>query len=158
MSASTRVRPAAGEDLPAIAAMAAEFHAYLAALDGSDPEFDVTRAAAALDLAAFGPRPLCAALIAEVDGAPVGYAVYNIGFWANTLETRLLLTDLCVREARRGQGVARQLIQGLAEVGRREGCAKIIWTVWSRNAQAMRFYAGLGAVLLDDEHLMKWAL
>lgn len=144
--------------MPVVAAMAAEFHAFLASKDGSDPAFDIGRAAAKLDKSGFGSRPLFSSLVAETGGDPIGYAIYNIGFWADALEGMVLITDLFVREAWRGRGVGRQLMQHLAEVGRTEGCERAMWTVWPKNDDALRFYEGLGAVPIEDEQLMSWPI
>lgn len=152
------IRSAKREDMPAIATMAAEFHAFRASIDDSDPTFDIERAALKLEESGFGSRSLFSSLIAEIGSDPIGYAIYNIGFWADSLEGMVLLTDLFVREAWRGQGVGRQLMHRLAEIGRTARCERIMWTVWSRNDDAMRFYQKLGAVPIQDEQLMKWLI
>ncbi len=77
--------------------MAGEFYAFLAAMDDSDPAFDVEETEAKLARSGFGAKPLFSSLIAEVDGEPVGYAIYNIGFWSESMLGIVLLTDLFVR-------------------------------------------------------------
>jgi GNAT superfamily N-acetyltransferase len=151
------IRRAERQDMTAIAAMAGEFHAFLAAMDDSDPAFDIETAAAKLEHSGFGPKPLFSALIAEMDD-PVGYAIYSIGFWADTFEGMVWLTDLFVREAWRSRGVGKQIMGRLAAIGRDEGCETVMWTVWTRNDAAQRFYEQLGAVRLDDERMMKWPI
>jgi GNAT superfamily N-acetyltransferase len=155
---SAAIRRAERQDMPAVAAMAGELHAFLAALDDSDPAFDVEATAAKLARAGFGRKPLFSALIAEIDGAPVGYAIYNIGFWADTFEGMVWLSDLFVREAWRSRGIGARIMDRLAAIGRDEGCETVMWTVWTRNPAAERFYERLGAVALADERLMKWPI
>lgn len=156
------IRPAKRQDMAAVAAMAGEFHGFLAAIDDSDPSFDVAAAAAKLERCGFGRKLLFSALIAEagadVGGEAVGYALYNIGFWADGLQGMVLLTDLYVREAWRSRGVGKALMDRLAEIGRDEGCELVVWTVWTENDQARRFYERLGAEAIDDERLMKWPI
>ncbi len=144
--------------MAAIAVMAGEFHALLVAMDDSDPSFDVEATAAKLARAGFGPRPLFSALIAETGGAPVGYAIYSIGLWGASFEGMVWLTHLFVSEAWRSRGIGGQLIRRLAAIGRNEGCETVMWTVWTRNQAAQRFYERLGAVPLDDERVMKWPI
>ena len=144
--------------MAAVAAMAGEFHGFLAAIDDSDPSFNVEATAAKLESCGFGRKPLFSALIAEADGDAVGYAIYNIGFWSDTMQGMVLLTDLYVREAWRSRGVGKALMDRLAEIGRDEGCELVVWTVWTENDQARRFYERLGAAAIDDERLMKWPI
>ena len=149
------IRQANRQDMPAIAAMAGEFHALLASIDNSDPTFDIESTALKLERSGFGSKPLFSSLIAEIDGKPIGYAIYNIGFWAESLAGMVLLTDLFVRQAWRSRGVGRRLMDRLAAIGKDEGCEMIMWTVWTRNEAAKRFYEQLGAVPIGDERLMR---
>ncbi len=138
--------------------MAGEFYAFLAAMDDSDPAFDVEETEAKLARSGFGAKPLFSSLIAEVDGTPVGYAIYNIGFWADTLQGMVLLTDLFVREAWRSRGIGKQFMHRLAEIGKDEDCEMVVWTVWKKNEPAKRFYEHLGAAAIEDEQLMTWSI
>jgi len=155
---SLTIRQAEAEDMTAVAEMAGEFHAYLAALDDSDPSFDSAQAESKLRTCGFGARPLFSALIAEEGGQPVGYAIYSIGFWADAWQGMLLLSDLYVREAWRRQGIGKDLMRRLADGGKREGCEMVMWTVWNKNEPARRFYERLGGIALDDEQLMSWSI
>jgi GNAT superfamily N-acetyltransferase len=155
---SVTIRRAVRDDMAAVAVMAGEFFAFLAAIDGSDPSFDVEGTAAKLERSGFGAKPLFSALLAEVDDAPVGYAIYNIGFWADSFQGMVLLTDLFVREAWRSRGIGGRLMRQLAVVGKAEGCELVMWTVWTKNEVAQRFYDRLGAVAIDDERLMKLSI
>jgi ribosomal protein S18 acetylase RimI-like enzyme len=140
---SLTIRQAEAEDMTAVAEMAGEFHAYLAAFDDSDPSFDSAQAASKLRTCGFGARPLFSALIAEEGGQPVGYAIYSIGFWA---------------DAWQGMLIGRELMRQLAAAGKRDGCEMVMWTVWDKNEPAKRFYDRLGGVALDDEQLMSWRI
>ncbi len=62
------IRPASRQDMTAVAAMAGEFYAHLAALDDSDPAFDVEETEAKLARSGFGAKPLFSSLLVEVDG------------------------------------------------------------------------------------------
>ncbi len=155
---SVTIRPANSQDMTAVAAMAGEFYAFLAAMDDSDPAFDVEETEAKLARSGFGAKPLFSSLIAEVDGEPVGYAIYNIGFWADTMQGMVLLTDLYVREAWRSRGIGKQFMHRLAAIGKDEDCEMVVWTVWKKNEPAKRFYEHLGAAAIEDEQLMTWSI
>jgi len=157
-SPSVTIRTATRQDMAAVAVLAGEFHAFLAAIDGSDPAFDVNGTRAKLERCGFGPEPLFACLIAESDGEAVGYAIYSIGFWADSLQGMVLLTDLFVRAAWRSRGIGKELMECLAEIGRERGCEIVVWTVWTKNDPAKRFYARIGAKAIDDERLMAWPI
>lgn len=152
------IRPAVRDDMAAVAVMAGEFFAFLATIDGSDPSFDVEGTTAKLERSGFGAKPLFSALLAEIDDAPVGYAIYNIGFWADSFQGMVLLTDLFVREAWRSRGIGARLMRQLAVIGKAEACELVMWTVWTKNYAAQRFYDHLGAVVIDDERLMKLSI
>lgn len=150
-----RIRSASREDMAAVANMAAEFHAHLAAKDNSDPTYDIEGTRAKLVMSGFGDRQLFSGLIAESAGEPIGYAIYNIGFWPDTMEGMVLLTDIYVREPWRDRGVGKQIMKHLATVGQQNSCAIVMWSVWPENEEAIRFYKKLGAETVDDELLMK---
>lgn len=152
------IRRAQAGDVAAIAQMMGEFFAYLAALDGSQSAFDPAAGRERLARDGFGERPLFQALIAEAGGGPVGYAIYNLGYWADALDGMVFISDLFVREAWRGGGVGAALMRRLAEAGREAGCRRLMWTVWNLNPAARAFYEKLGAEAIEEETLMALAI
>ena len=152
--AQTSIRPATRDDVGAIVKMMAEFEDHLAALGGTECRFDSASAVKKLEYDGFGPQPLFSAVIASSGSQPVGYAIYSLGYWADGLEGTLYLTDLFVREAWRGRGTGRAIVEFLASVAREAGCQRMLWTVWRRNPAARRFYESLGAQAIEDEVLM----
>jgi GNAT superfamily N-acetyltransferase len=155
---SVTIRTGRRRDMAAVAAMAGELYALLALLDDSDPTFDVAGTQAKLERAGFGPNPLFSSLIAEVDGEPIGYAIYNIGFWADSFMGMVLLSDLFVRDGWRSRGIGAQIMNRLAAIGKERDCGTVMWTVWTKNPAAQRFYERLGAVPMEDELLMEWPI
>ena len=59
---------------------------------------------------------------------------------------QLLLKELYVREARRGQGVGKALMSWVARHALERGCARIDWNVSAHNRQGLGFYRSLGAM------------
>jgi GNAT superfamily N-acetyltransferase len=147
------IRPVERHDVPAIAIMAGEFHAFLASINNSDPTFDVEATSLKLEQCGFGAKPLFSAIVAEQAGHPVGYALYNIGFWADTCQGMVFIIDLFVRDAWRGKQIGQRLMDRLAEIGKAEGCERIVWNVSLKNEAAKRFYAKIGATPIAGEQL-----
>jgi GNAT superfamily N-acetyltransferase len=98
----------------------------------------------------FAPSPRAFCDIAELDGAPVGFALwfYNV----STFEGRhgIYLEDLFVRPEARGRGAGLALLRRLAQRCRDEGLARLEWAVLDWNELAINFYDALGAAAKSD--------
>ena len=114
----------------------------------------------------FGANPQFEALIAELDGAPLGMALFHKRFstWLGT--PTLFLEDIFVREAGRGHGVGRRLMARLATIALERGWNRIDFHVLDWNP-ARGFYQKLGCDHLEEwlrygiaggrlEHLAEW--
>jgi GNAT superfamily N-acetyltransferase len=93
----------------------------------------------------FGERPYAEALLAEEDGAPVGFALFFHTFSTFLARPGIYLEDLFVLPDRRGLGVGRSLLAHLARVAVDRGCGRLEWAVLDWNSDAIRFYERLGA-------------
>ncbi|MGY1606995.1 MULTISPECIES: N-acetyltransferase family protein [unclassified Geodermatophilus] len=91
-------------------------------------------------------RPEVTVLLAERDGAAVGYvsAVRQLHLW--TGGDLLALDDLYVRPGHRDAGVGRRLMTALARLAAPEQLL-IRWGMEVDNVDAQRFYRRLGATL-----------
>ncbi len=91
-------------------------------------------------------RPEVIVLLAERNGAPVGYvsAVRRLHLW--TGGDVLDLDDLYVRPGHRDAGVGRQLMAALAALAEPEQLL-IRWGMEADNVDAQRFYRRLGGTL-----------
>lgn len=98
----------------------------------------------------FGARPMAEVLIAELDAAPVGFALFFHNF--STFEGRpgIYLEDLFVDPAARGAGAGRALLARLAQLALERGCARLEWAVLDWNTPAIKFYQSLGARSMDE--------
>lgn len=98
----------------------------------------------------FGPRPRFEARIAELDGAPAGFALFfhNYSTWEG--RAGLFLEDIYVTESARRHGVGRRLVEDLAALAVERGCARFDLSVLQWNP-ARRFYEGAGF-----RHLEEW--
>ena len=85
------------------------------------------------------------AFIAEIEGAPVGFALWFLTWSTWTGRPSLYLEDLFVAERARRRGVARALFRKLAREAVARNCARVDWAVLDWNRSAMAFYERIGA-------------
>jgi GNAT superfamily N-acetyltransferase len=144
---AVRVRPAAPADVEALYGLIVE----LARFHGGEAE--ITGTPAMLSRALFGERPAAEALVAEVDSALAGMAVFHATFSTYECLPGLWLEDLFVDARFRGSGVGRELLTELARLTVERGGARLEWHRAEWNQPALRFYEGLGAELVGRERL-----
>ncbi len=91
----------------------------------------------------FGAEKRFEALIAELEGEPVGFALYfhNYSTWEG--RAGLFVEDLFVLEKARGHGLGRQLITALAAIADARGCQRLDLNVLDWNP-TRDFYHRLG--------------
>ena len=100
--------------------------------------------------ALFGDAPAAEAVIAEVAGAPAGFALFFHNFSTWTGRRGVYLEDLYVTPAARGHGVGRALLAHLAALAVERGCARLEWSVLDWNVDAIAFYRAVGAVGMEE--------
>jgi len=94
----------------------------------------------------FGPRPAAEVLIAELSGAPVGFALFFTSYSTFLAKPGLYLEDLFVEPDARGRGAGLALMSALARIALERGYGRFEWSVLDWNTPALEFYARLGAV------------
>jgi GNAT superfamily N-acetyltransferase len=143
------IRPATPADIPTILALIRELADY-----EHEPE---SVFATELDLLrdGFGPNPRFHALIAEIDNAAAGFALYfhNYSTWRG--HTGIFLEDLFVRPAFRGCGIGKALLAHVAGIAVAENCPRFEWAVLNWNTPSIDFYRSAGAVPLSDWTTMR---
>ena len=132
-------RPAVAGDAPLILRFILELAAYEKLLDKVLITID------GVEAMLFAPRPRAFCEIAEMNGEPVGFALWF--YSVSTFEGHygLYLEDLYVRPEARGAGVGRALLARLARRCVDEDLKRMEWAVLDWNAPAIRFYDSLGA-------------
>ncbi len=143
-----RVRAARAPDVPAIHRLIVELAEYERAPDAVEATADSLRAAL------FNQHPRVHAHVAEVDGAD-GAEIAAIAIWYVTFSTwrgrhGIWLEDLYVRPAYRRLGLARALLNQLAQICTERGYARLEWWVLDWNEPAHTFYRSIGAAPQDD--------
>ena len=89
-------------------------------------------------------------LIAERDGAPVGFALFFHNFSTFEGQPGIYLEDLFVSPEARGSGAGKALLAALATLALERGCARLEWSVLDWNTPAIEFYRSLGAKSMDE--------
>ncbi len=98
----------------------------------------------------FGQQPKFEVLVAELDGEPVGFALYFLTYSTWEGRSSLYLEDLFVVESARNHGVGRQLMARLAAVAVERGYRRLDLQVLDWNP-ARKFYHSL-----DMGHMHDW--
>ncbi len=138
MTGGLSIRPAVANDAAAIARLAN-------ALSRHEGLGDKVFSAAGVREDGFGENPAFSVIIAELDGEPVGYALYQ-PFYNTDLACRgLWLSDVFVVETARGRRIGRKLLAAVARRAIDTGACSLWWGVHSANTRARAFYADLGA-------------
>ncbi|MFW2831003.1 N-acetyltransferase family protein [Sphingomonas sp. ID0503] len=99
-----------------------------------------------LRAALFGNASRVFADLAEIEGRPVGLALWFFNFSTWTGKPGLYLEDFFVDPEERRAGIGRALFEVLARNAVDAGCARMEWAVLDWNRQAMDFYRALGAI------------
>lgn len=141
---TVRIRPAG----PADTGHVARFIRDLARYERLEHQLDLDEARLHRHL--FGPNPACAALLAECDGQPAGFALFFATY--STFRTRpcLHLEDLFVAPEFRGRGLGLSLLRAVAAVAVERDCPRLDWNVLDWNEPAIGFYRQQGATVLPD--------
>lgn len=141
---SVAIRFATREDSPLVAELIRGLAKY------EKLEHEVTMTEDVLVRNLFGPRPYAEALIAEQDGAAVGFALFFHNFSTFLGLPGIYLEDLFVVPGNRGGGVGRALLERLAQIAVERGCGRLEWAVLDWNRDAIGFYERLGARPNDE--------
>ncbi len=143
-SAPFSLRPAKPGDVPRIVALIIELAEFeqLAHLVRATPE--------TLHPHLFGPRPVAEAMVAEVQGEVVAFALFFTNFSTFLAKPGLYLEDLFVRPAHRGQGIGKALLSKLGALAVQRGCGRFEWSVLDWNQNAIALYEQMGAKVMPD--------
>ena len=103
--------------------------------------------------ALFGPAPAVYAFVVDDDpkaGTLAGFAIYFLNFSTWLGVHGLYLEDLFIRPAFRGRGFGKALLATMAKVCIDEGYGRFEWWVLDWNEDALKVYASIGAVPMDE--------
>ena len=151
MSEAFTLRPAAPADLPAIVGLIRELadFEHLSHLVVVTPE--------SLHPHLFSDKPAAEAVVAEVQGQVVAFALFFTNFSTFLGRPGLYLEDLYVQPAHRGAGLGKALLQHLGALAVERGCGRFEWSVLDWNENAIRFYESMGATVMPDWRICRLA-
>ncbi len=94
-------------------------------------------------------KKICHAIVAELKGEIVGFALYYFAYstWKGQC---LYLEDLFVQPTLRQHGIGKQLFDHIVSIAKKSKVKRMDWQVLAWNEPALEFYKKQGA-LLDDE-------
>jgi GNAT superfamily N-acetyltransferase len=141
---SISIRPATPADVPLILTLVRELATY------EKLEHEVVASEADFHEALFGARPVIEAVIATIDGKPVGYALFFANFSTFLGKPGLYLEDLYVRPEARGLGAGRAMLEHLAQIAVERGWGRFEWAVLDWNEPSIIFYKKMGARAMDE--------
>jgi GNAT superfamily N-acetyltransferase len=95
------------------------------------------------------------ALLAEVDGEAVGYAIVCGTFSSFECRGGIWIEDIFVRPQNRRGGVGRALFARVAAIAVERGLPRVEWAALNWNELALGFYDGLGARRLDEWQMLR---
>lgn len=138
------IRPATPADVAHIRAMIVELAVF------EKLEDQVVATEALLHEGLFGARPACEAIVGEVNGDVVCFALYFHNFSTFLTRKGLYLEDLYVRQSQRGQGFGKAMLARLAQIAVERNCGRFEWSVLDWNAPAIALYTSLGADVMPE--------
>ena len=141
---SHTLRPATPADLPAIVGLITEL------ADFEKLSHLVVVTPKSLQPHLFGPRPVAEAVVGEVDGSVVAFALFFTNFSTFLGQPGLYLEDLYVQPAHRGTGLGKALLSHLGALAVQRGCGRFEWSVLDWNQRAIDFYETMGADVMPD--------
>ena len=97
----------------------------------------------------FCKSPKAFALIAELDGVAVGFAVYFFSYSTWLGKYGIYLEDLYVSLDQRGRGAGKALLKELAKIAVANNCGRLEWSVLDWNKPSIDFYEAMGAKAKD---------
>jgi GNAT superfamily N-acetyltransferase len=103
----------------------------------------------------FGPHPVIEAMIAEVQGEAVGFALWYTTYSTFLARPGIHLEDLFVKPEHRSAGIGKALLIRLAQIATERGCGRLEWNVLDWNTPAIEFYQSLGGKLMPEWVLVR---
>ncbi|WOD41881.1 GNAT family N-acetyltransferase [Nodosilinea sp. E11] len=138
------IHPATPADVPALVAL------IKALADYEKLAHEVTGKPEDLERALFGDRPYAEAVLAWVDGTPVGLALFFHNFSTFLMKPGIYLEDIFVQPDYRGQGIGKALLVHVGQLALERGCGRFEWSVLDWNAPAIAFYQRMGAEIKPE--------
>ena len=126
------------------------FHLIKALAEYEKLSHAVTGDIVSLESHLFGSRPYAEAILAELLGENVGFALFFPNYSTFLTKTGIYLEDLFVLPEYRGKGIGKALLAYVARLAVDRDCGRLEWSVLDWNEPAIGFYQRMGASVLPD--------
>ncbi|MBB4838378.1 GNAT superfamily N-acetyltransferase [Sphingomonas kyeonggiensis] len=137
------IRTATPDDVALILGLVRELAVY-------EREPDAVVATEAMLHKALFETHVAESLVAELDGKPVGFALFFHNFSTWTGKPGIYLEDLYVTPDARGSGAGKALLRYLAGIALDRDCGRFEWSVLDWNTPAIDFYRAMGAEAMEE--------
>ena len=138
------IRPATESDVPAILNLLRELAEYEKLSHACVATEELLREHL------FGRERAAEVIVAEVDGAIVGYALFFKSFSTFLARPGIYLEDIYVQPQHRNKGIGKSMLRGLAQLAVERNYGRVEWCVLDWNAPSIAFYKSLGAFPMDE--------
>lgn len=138
------VRAATPSDVPVL------FDLILALAEYEKLSHAVTGSPASLEEHLFGKPAYAEAILAELEGQAVGFALFFHNYSTFLTKPGIYLEDIFVLPEYRGQGIGKALLSYIAKLAVERGCGRLEWSVLDWNSPAIAFYQRMGASILEE--------
>lgn len=98
----------------------------------------------------FCDNPKVEAIILDVHNQPAGFAVFFHNYSTFLSKHGIYIEDIYVREAYRGCGYGKALLQRICMLAKERDCGRVEWWCLDWNKSAIDFYLTLGAEAMSD--------
>ncbi|MEM6278000.1 MAG: GNAT family N-acetyltransferase [Verrucomicrobiota bacterium] len=103
----------------------------------------------------FGEKPAAEALVAEIEGYLIGYAIFFSTFSTFVGRAGIWLEDLYVREEHRKKGIGKALLKEVGDLARKRNSGRYEWAVLDWNENAIQLYRQMGGEILDEWRIVR---
>ena len=98
----------------------------------------------------FGSPKYVDAILAELEGKAVGFAIFFHNYSTFLTKPGIYLEDIFVLPEYRRQGIGKALLMRVAQIAVERDCGRLEWSVLDWNISAQTFYRNMGADILED--------
>lgn len=137
--AEFKIRATTEDDVPLILALIKELAEY------EELSHEVEATEADIRQSLFGDRPVAEALIGELEGNPISFALFFYNFSTFLGKPGIYLEDLYVKPDFRSIGFGRKILAHIARLAKERNCGRFEWSVLDWNEPAIRTYDRLAA-------------
>jgi ribosomal protein S18 acetylase RimI-like enzyme len=133
------LRPVVRHDVPSLLRLIRELAEF------ENMSSRVTATEEQLQNTLFGIRTFAEGFLGLLNDEAIAYAIVHHTYSTFAARPGLYIEDIHVREAYRGRGFGKRMMQHLAQLSVARGCESMSWSVLGWNQRAIDFYTSLGA-------------